>query len=185
MVDVQDSPSLASPAALTVTVSRTAGCGRVVSEPAALECRETCTLGFEPGASVTLRAEPDTGARLVAWGGACSGRENCAVRLDGPQSVTATFGRATFQVAVRGRGRGRVRSRPVGISCPGRCSADFPVDTSVHLTATPAKGWRLARWRGACSGRGGCVVRADANRSIGVTFMPTLTNCRHPQVERR
>ena len=169
--DVQDSPYLAAQTPLTVMVSRGEGTsGRVVSEPAGLECQETCTLGFDQGASVTLRAEPDAGARLVAWGGACSGRENCAVQLDGPQSVTATFGRASFQVAVRVRGRGKVRSRPVGISCPGRCFADFPADASVQLTATPAKGWRLAGWTGTCRGRGSCVVRADANRSVGVTF---------------
>jgi hypothetical protein len=169
--DVQDSPYLAAQTPLTVTVSRAQGTsGRVVSEPAGLECQETCTLGFDQGANVALRAEPDAGARLVTWGGACLGRESCSVRLDAPQSVTAMFGRGSFEVAVRIRGRGKIRSRPAGISCPGRCSAEFPADASVRLTATPAKGWRLTRWTSPCRGRGPCVVRADVDRSVGATF---------------
>ena len=168
--DVQDSPYLAAQVPLTVTVSRTQAAGSVVSEPAGLECQETCTLGFDPGGSVALRAVPDTGARLVAWGGACSRRGNCSVRLDGPQSVTATFGRGSFEIAVRIRGRGKIRSRPAGISCPGRCVAYFPADAIVRLTATPAKRWRLARWTGPCRGPGRCVVRTDVDRSVGATF---------------
>lgn len=171
--DVQDSPYLTAGEPLTVTVSRTVGAsGRVVSEPAGLDCREACTIGFDRGASVTLRAEPEPGARLVAWDGACSGRASCSVALDGPKSVAATFGPAAFEIAVRVRGRGTVRSRSAGILCPRRCSAGFRADAVVRLTATPAKGWRLARWTGACRGRGACVVRADADRTVGATFAP-------------
>jgi hypothetical protein len=170
--DVQDSPYLVAQVPLSVTVSSRAqgASGRIVSEPAGLECYETCTLGFDQGASVTLRPEPDAGVRLVAWGGACSGRERCSVRLDAPQSVTASFDRASFQVTVRLRGRGKVRSRPAGISCPARCTADFRSNAVVRLMATPAKGWRLAQWTGRCRGRGQCLLRTDADRSVGATF---------------
>ena len=126
-------------AALTVTVSRTAGSGRVVERARHTRVSGTCTLGFDPGASVTLRAEPDTGARLgrLGW------------RLLGPRELC----RATRRPAVgngdvrpsdlpgRGssRGQGRVRSRPVGIS-PGSMLCRLPRGHERYLTGNAGEG---------------------------------------------
>jgi hypothetical protein len=55
-------------------------------------------------------------------------------------------------------GQGSVTSAPAGIDCPGTCTAGFPDGSQVTLTATPADGWRLASWGGACTGAPGCAV---------------------------
>jgi hypothetical protein len=47
---------------------------------------------------------------------------------------------ATVSVSLIGDGSGQVFSDPSGISCPGTCSADFPVPTQVFLTAVADSG---------------------------------------------
>jgi hypothetical protein len=170
-VDVRDSAWLARldfplhP--LTVAID---GPGRVDSDLPGIECPPACSIPWEAGTAVTLTAMPSAGLRFVGWAGACSGREPCRLTVTGPASVTATFGPRAFRLTVRSTGNGRVTSRPAGIACGGRCSAAFTAGTTVRLTARPARGWRFAGWSGACRGRGTCVVRATADRSVRATF---------------
>ncbi|GAC1550745.1 MAG: hypothetical protein NVS3B10_13660 [Polyangiales bacterium] len=63
-------------------------------------------------------------------------------------------------------GTGRVVSQPAGIACPGQCSARFMPGTSVTLVSTPAEGWKLDSWTGACSGAGACAVTLAADTAI-------------------
>lgn len=57
---------------------------------------------------------------------------------------------ATLDVSVNGSGS--VSSSPQGINCPSICSADYVLNTSVALTATPQAGYEFSGWSGACSG---------------------------------
>lgn len=51
----------------------------------------------------------------------------------------------------------------------------YPVGTSVTLTATPDPGWTFSGWTGrVCSGTGACVVRMNADRTVGATFTRTF-----------
>jgi hypothetical protein len=71
------------------------GSGRVVSDPAGIDCTITtgtaeptgCSASFPTGTSVQLQVPAGT---LVGWGGACSG-VTCSVVMSGPQSIIATF----------------------------------------------------------------------------------------------
>ncbi len=71
------------------------GSGRVVSDPAGIDCTITggaeadtgCTFDFTNGETVTLAVQAGT---LVGWGGACSGT-TCSVAMTAPQIVIATF----------------------------------------------------------------------------------------------
>jgi L,D-peptidoglycan transpeptidase YkuD (ErfK/YbiS/YcfS/YnhG family) len=63
-------------------------------------------------------------------------------------------------------GTGRVVSEPAGIDCPGQCDGTFPVGATVTLTSTPAEGWMLHAWSGACAGAGTCSVVLDAAASV-------------------
>jgi hypothetical protein len=155
---------------LTVTVVRRDGFGSVASTPSGLACSDSCTADFDRGQAVRLTAAPDPGSRFVGWGGACTGRGACVLTPEADQAVTASFGRGSYRLRVRVSGGGRVTSRPAGISCGRRCSALFRAATSVRLRATPAAGWRFAGWTGACRGRGACVVRATADRTVRATF---------------
>jgi Divergent InlB B-repeat domain/PASTA domain len=68
------------------------GRGKVTSSPAGLDCPSTCSLEFQSGTSVVLTATPDSGSRLAAWTGACTGRSPiCTVPVDSDQTATAVF----------------------------------------------------------------------------------------------
>jgi hypothetical protein len=72
-------------------------------------------------------------------------------------------------------GGGTVTSGPSGISCPSTCSADFSGGTNVDLMATPASGWTLSSWGGACSGTGGCSVTMNSPQTVSATFAQVFT----------
>ncbi|MDP3859107.1 MAG: hypothetical protein Q8Q73_15240 [Stagnimonas sp.] len=68
---------------------------------------------------------------------------------------------------------GSVVSEPAGINCGTQCSASFPADTLVRLSAVPAEGRRFVEWRGACMGSGACELRMDNHRLLTAVFGPT------------
>ncbi len=81
--------------ALTVSTSGI-GSGTVASSPAGISCGSTCTSNFTSGTSVTLSATSATGSSFAGWsGGGCSGTESCAVNMNAPKNVTASFGGVT------------------------------------------------------------------------------------------
>ena len=163
--DVQDSPWLSHVDAplegLAVSFSGK-GQGSVASDLPGIACPGTCSIGWEQGAAVVLRATAAAGSRFLGWHGACSGAAECTVTMDGPKQVSATFASAVVTVAVSIRGRGTVTSSPRGITCPGRCSARFASGTIVQLRPKGRVGWRLAR----CA----CRVYADDDKRVLVAF---------------
>ncbi|MFQ5678369.1 MAG: leishmanolysin-related zinc metalloendopeptidase [Gemmatimonadota bacterium] len=85
-----------------------------------------------------------------------------------------------------GTGDGTVTSTPAGIDCTiaagttsGSCSQEFPQNTVVNLTATPASGSAFVVWSGDCPGAGVCSLTLDADKSATAQFdlipMRTLT----------
>lgn len=168
--DVQDSIWLrhvGDQATLSIAVR---GRGRVVSLLPGPDCSGTCATEWDRGTRVQLEAIPGNGQRLVRWGGACRGDDDCVARVAGPTAVTAFFATARFRLTVAVGGRGVVRSAPRGLVCSARCAAAFTSYRGVRLTASAARGWRFARWTGACSGtRPVCTVpmtRAASARAV-------------------
>jgi Divergent InlB B-repeat domain len=68
-----------------------AGSGTVTSDPPGIQCGLDCSEGYEAGSTVRLRATPDPGSAFAGWSGGCAGTGDCAVKVDTPKSVTATF----------------------------------------------------------------------------------------------
>ena len=69
--------------------------------------------------------------------------------------MTAVFGPAIIPVKVSTSGKGRV-------ACSPSCSKRFSAGTRLTLRAIPAKGWKFARWGGACTGtRLTCTPKTD------------------------
>jgi hypothetical protein len=170
--DTQDSPWLVRLDAQVPFVLTTSGPGAVAADVPGLQCASTCTTTWNSGQRLSLRATPGAGARLVRWGGACSGSAGCIVTVGGGATVSATFAPASFRLRVSVAGKGAVRSASPGITCRPRCSATFPSFTPVRLTATPAKGWRFRSWTGACKGaRKTCTVPMSAASSARATFV--------------
>jgi uncharacterized repeat protein (TIGR02543 family) len=83
--------------------------------------------------------------------------------------LTATPG-ITLNVNKTGSGSGTVSSSPAGIDCGSICSADFPKNTSVSLTATAATGSTFTGWSGACSGNAACTLVMDDAKSVTASF---------------
>jgi hypothetical protein len=170
--DTQDSAWLVrldGQAPLAVTVS---GPGSVSADVPGLLCAASCTTTWNSGQRLALTATPNSGSRLVRWSGACSGAAGCAVTVVPRAAVSALFAPAAFRLTVAVSGRGAVRSSRAGITCRPRCSASFPSFSPVRLTATPAKGWRLRSWSGACRGsRTTCTVPMSAVTRARATFV--------------
>jgi Divergent InlB B-repeat domain len=170
--DTQDSAWLVrldGQAPLAVTVS---GPGSVASDVPGLLCAASCTTTWNSGQRLTLTATPGNGARLVRWSGSCSGAAGCNVTVASGAAVTAVFAPASFRLTVAVSGKGAVRSSRAGITCRPRCSASFASFTPLRLTATPAKGWKLRSWSGACRGaKRTCTVPMSAATSARATFV--------------
>jgi phospholipase C len=160
-----------------LTVQATGGgTGTVSSNPAGINCGQTCSASFAPGTVVTLTATPAGNSSFAGWsGGGCSGTSPCVVRFNASQQVTATFNdnnELTLSVGVAGTGSGTV-SGPSGISCQPNCTASFSAGTQVILTETPAANSAFAGWGGACSSSGtnpSCTVTLNTSQQVTATF---------------
>jgi hypothetical protein len=170
--DTQDSAWLVrldaqAPLAVTVT-----GPGSVSSDVPGLLCAASCSSTWNSGQRLALTATPRSGAKLVRWRGACTGAAGCALSVGPGASVSAQFAPAAFPLAVAVTGRGTVRSARAGITCRPRCAASFPSFTPLRLTATPAPGWKLRSWTGACRGaQRTCTVPMTAASTARARFV--------------
>lgn len=73
-------------------------------------------------------------------------------------------------------GLGKVTSSAGGITCPGVCSAQFPVSTAVTLGAYANSGGTFVSWSGDCSGASSlCSFRMNESKAMTATFSQTAT----------
>lgn len=121
-----------------------------------------------PEAGVNCAPEPDQLGNPRA-GGPGQGGDLCDSGAIEFQPIGFVF---TLDVALSGNGSGSVTSTPVGIDCPGNCSADFDDGVLVSLSAAPGTDQTFGGWSGACSGTGDCTVTMDQARSVTATFDP-------------
>ena len=148
-----------------------------------IDCGPTCSASFDAGTVVTLWPISFPGSVFEGWTGACSGGDPCVVTMDQARSVTARFDfpngptdvKTNFTVSKSGSGDGTVTSNPPGISCGSGCSARYPANVNITLTASPGEGSKLGGWSGACAGAGTsttCVVAVGPANGVTATFEP-------------
>ncbi len=152
------------------------GSGRVVSEPAGVDCGNVCTGSFASNQGIGLEATPDAGSRLGSWSGPCSNSKTnvCTLLPPIPATIVATFVKTeTLTVAKAGNGTGTVTSTPAGIYCGATCSAAFDQGSTVTLTAStrPGDGTFTGWSGGGCSGTDPCVVTMDQAKTVTATFV--------------
>ena len=154
---------------LTVGVS---GLGTVTG--GGVSCPLTCAASHPVNSTVVLTAAAVAGNRFTGWGGACSGTgPTCSVLMDAAQSVTATFVEVV-ELTVTVTGSGNVSGEGGAINCGNGanvCSASFPLNEAVVLSATPATGSTFTGWRDACGGAtSSCTVLMSVSKSVSATF---------------
>jgi hypothetical protein len=169
--DVQDSDWLERLPQFPLTISTSGGKGTIFSSPRGLSCPPDCSVQVDNSATVTLGAAPGAGSRLLRWTGACSGSDVCKVTMDGPKSVAAVFGPATYKLTVAISGAGRVSG--VGAVCSASCTRTLPGGQRSTLRATPAKGSRFAGWSGDCRGTSTCRLQGDRAHRVAARFVRT------------
>jgi hypothetical protein len=90
-------------------------------------------------------------------------------------SVPGTAAHLPLTVTLAGQG-GAVVSTPAGIDCGSACTAAFPPDTHVLLTAAASTGNSFAGWSGACTGMTEtCTVAMTEARTVTATFAAHYT----------
>lgn len=123
------------------------GNGTVTSAPAGINCGTDCNQVYADGTSVVLTAVAGGGAQFGSWSACTTPVGNqCTIVMNGPRSVTASFG--TGVTVVIADGQGSVQSSPPGISCPGDCNEVYNNNQSITLDATPTAGWVVRDWAG-------------------------------------
>jgi len=167
--------------AVTLTVTRTGGDGRVISSPPGIDCGPAstqCAAEFAAGRYLILRS---TAWDDVAWieNDECSGRGECVFTLDGPTTITARFDHHLNVSVVQpsgssGYGWGIVQATTGHINCspasPSQCTKHYPPGTEVTLFPNTESPSTFGGWGGACSGTGNCVVTMDGTRNVTATF---------------
>jgi hypothetical protein len=162
--------------ATTLTVQKS-GSGTVTAANGSINCGGTCLARIDVGTSVTLTATPDDGYAFDHWTGCPSPSANtCAITLNNPLTVGATFVAVPERLTVRTTGNGTVTStastlNTQSINCGSTCAVDFLKNQNVTLTAHPGSGSYFAGWGGACSGTAlTCTVKMSQVQQVTATF---------------
>ncbi|MFH0969442.1 MAG: hypothetical protein V1804_02955 [Patescibacteria group bacterium] len=146
------------------------GSGTITSNPVGINCGADCTESYVDGTSTVLTAVVDTGSTFAGWSGDCSGTDLCNLTMDNTKSVTATFNSNNPTLTVKKTGTGTVTSDPTGINCGTTCSATYPLNTSVTLTANPLTGVFSGGWCNYGNGVGTCNVGMSRSKEVTATF---------------
>jgi uncharacterized repeat protein (TIGR02543 family) len=153
-------------------VTSGSGTGTIATNPMGASCGATCQT-YSYGQVVMLTATPTGGSIFLGWSGAgCTGTGPCTVTMTSGQTVTASFGGPqTLAVVRNGTGSGTVSSSPAGINCGATCTATFPYNTTVNLTASASTGSTFTGWTGDCTGSSTtCSVPMTQARNVTATF---------------
>jgi hypothetical protein len=184
------SPGAAAHAEQAVVLRVQADGGIVTGAGGRVHCDGRCTTSLERGTVVTLRASAQRYFTFVGWTKGCIGAApTCAIALDSPANVRASFERNTTAVSVSVGGPGNVVSDPAGISCGTThrvCEASFGAGTEVKLQAEADPDGSFASWSAGCSlvQASRCTLQLDESPAhASVTFggqapavgSPTLT----------
>lgn len=155
--------------------------GKIVSNPAGIDCGSDCSEQYVKDTGVTLTAIPDEGYQVASWSGDCSGSSTtCNLTLSADKAASVTFELIPvrqYSLSISNvPTNGNVSSNPSGINCGTRgsdCSANYDENTQVTLTAIPDNGYEIASWGGDCSSETStrCRLTISKNRNTSVTFI--------------
>ncbi len=87
-----------NPTHLLTLTKQGSGSGTVVSNPAGINCGNTCTASYAASTPVTLTATASSGSNIVSWSdGGCNGNSStCTITLTQNETIIVTFNQATI-----------------------------------------------------------------------------------------
>jgi len=158
-------------AALSVGLAGT-GTGRIVSNPAGIDCPGTCATMFSLGTQVLLSPLAAPGSVFAGWSGdpVCS---SGSLTMSANHACTATFTASApaYTLTVSKAGSGTVSSSDGGINCGAVCSHTYVGGTTVTLVASAASGWSFSSWSGSCSGGPVVQLGMTGTKNCTATFI--------------
>ena len=130
--------------------------GSIVSNPAGIDCGETCLARFELASTVRLSPNPEENFEAI-WTScpAIQANGDCLVSINGDRFVEVEFRESIalqrVLVELIGDGYGEIVSDPQGMQCSDvSCFLDIPQGQSVVLSAIADAGSTFVQWEG-CS----------------------------------
>ena len=167
------------PLDVSVVVQATAtgsASGRVVSNPAGIDCGADCSENYSSGTLVTLTPLPGTGSVFAGW----TGNSDCtdgSVTMNANKSCTANFALNQALLTVTANGNGTVDSTSGGMTCTSTCTFASSLGSTITVRATPSTGSSFTGWSGAgCSGTGDCTITLSTDKSVTATFVGSGSN---------
>lgn len=97
-----------------------------------------------------------------------TGKVSSGGRINARAALASVIPNSTVTVNKAGAGTGTVTSNPAGIDCRVTCNGQFPLGSTVNLTAAPDPGSVFAGWSGDCAGTGPCTLTQTA--TVTATF---------------
>jgi hypothetical protein len=163
---------------LAINCNKAAGTG----QPSTGVCVENIPFGEPPQAWVGVTALPPAGSQFAGWtvppdvpiatGNYCGLNPTCIVQMNGPVTLQALFTTApgapllVFRQGSAGT-QGTVTSSPAGIVCSPTntidCTDQFPIGSTVTLTATMPSGVTFGGWSTTGSGAPLACVGGNTN----------------------
>ena len=166
------------PVTLSVTKSGS-GSGTVTSNPAGINCGNSCSAQFTGGTPVTMTATADAGSTFTGWSNGtgsvtCTGTGTCSATLNATSAVQATFVLNVTQFPVTpstatANGGGGTVQCSAGGGPAGPCGS-YNVGTAVTITASPNTVSNFTGWSGGTGNAVGCT-----GTSTGPCVISSLT----------
>ncbi|MCP4702198.1 MAG: hypothetical protein GY862_35865 [Gammaproteobacteria bacterium] len=174
---------LAEPESLSVIKTGSGG-GTITSEPAGIDCGETCTRKFEKGARIKLTAVPTPGDSIhTGWSGDFSCHNSgstTSFTLGRPTDCIATFEVIPYTLIVNktGIGTGTIVSPASGhfdsiIDCGASCFGNYRLNDTITLIANTAPDGDdiFVGWEGDCTpASNSATLTVSAHHTCTATF---------------
>lgn len=153
---------------VTVTVS---GPGSIVSDPPGIDCGSTCTAAFPASTVVSLKAQPQPGAKVESFGGppACTGTQQCYFGLFSDVQASAQF--ATIPPSCSD---GVKNGNESDLDCGGSCGP-CQLDSRCAQASDCAVGQCVAGLCSACPLETNLLFNGDAESGVPADTAPGWT----------
>ena len=166
-------PDLAPPVTVFISASSSGTVSAGWDEDSDLQSGETVPLWT----MVTFTASPDNGYELARWTGDCLGDSvgdsQCALAVTMEVTVGAEFELLFFEISLAASDNGTVSAGWQG-DANLQSGEEVSFGATVTFTATPADGYELTLWTGACMGDSvedsECVLGVTMDATIGAGF---------------